>query len=144
MILMAVPVLAQQPASADDSGEVVTLLENIKKAGIPGLLIILLSVAGVSLIITFAMQVRRDAMVPPDLLGHIEGLFEEEDYDAALEVVESNPSFLSTVLADLVGTGFAPVRKYPRTGAKVQAARSSHVSSNSMTVFHMVAPRGSA
>ena len=92
--------LAQDDAApTEDSGRKTTVLDNIQHAGVMGVLIILLSVAGVSLIITFAMQIRRDVMVPPELLGHIEGLFEEEDYDAALEVVESNPSFLSTVLA---------------------------------------------
>lgn len=86
-------------AQDDTTPNQITLLDNIKAAGVIGLIIILLSVAGVSLIITFAMQLRRDNMVPPELLGHVESLFEEEDYDAALEVVESNPSFLSTVLA---------------------------------------------
>lgn len=80
-------------------GKEITLLDNIKAAGSIGVIIMLLSVGGVSLIITFAMQMRRDNMVPPELLGHVESLFEEEDYDAALEVVEGNPSFLSTVLA---------------------------------------------
>ena len=82
--------LAQDDAPAtEEPGKKITILDNIKAAGVMGVLIILLSVAGVSLIITFAMQIRRDVMVPPELLGHIEGLFEEEDYDAALEVVES-------------------------------------------------------
>lgn len=87
------------PVMAQDGGQEISLLDNIKNAGAVGLLIILLSVAGVALIITFATQIRRDALVPPDLLGHVEQLFEEEDYEAALEVCESNPSFLSTVLA---------------------------------------------
>jgi len=91
------PALAQD--GADAKAETRTLLDNIKAAGGVGVIILGLSIAGLSLIITFAMQIRRDVMVPPDLLGHIEGLFEEEDYDAALEVVEGQPSFLSSVLA---------------------------------------------
>ncbi|MGE3166404.1 MAG: MotA/TolQ/ExbB proton channel family protein [Planctomycetota bacterium] len=87
------------PTPAFAQAKEITLLDNIKAAGSIGVIIMLLSVGGVSLIITFAMQMRRDNMVPPELLGHVESLFEEEDYDAALEVVEGNPSFLSTVLA---------------------------------------------
>ena len=87
------------PALAQGEGKTITVFDNIKAAGWVGVLIILLSIAGLSLIITFAMQIRRDVMVPPELVGHVESLFEEEDYDAALEVVEGNPSFFSTVLA---------------------------------------------
>ena len=83
----------------DEPTNEITMLDNIKAAGIIGVLIIILSIAGVSLVITFAMQMRRDVLVPPELLGHVEQLFEDEDYDAALEVVEGNPSFLSSVLA---------------------------------------------
>lgn len=93
-LAVATPVLAQDATTTE-----ITLLDNIKAAGVIGILIIILSIAGVSLIITFAMQMRRDVLVPPELLGHVESLFEEEDYDAALEVVEGNPSFLSSVLA---------------------------------------------
>lgn len=71
----------------------------IDNAGPVGLIIIALSIAGLSLIITFALQIRRDVLVPPELLGHVEELFEAEDYDGALEVCETNPSFLSSVLA---------------------------------------------
>ncbi len=97
VLAMVDPVFAQEEA-ADGASEV-TVMQNLKNAGYVGFLIILLSMAGVALIITFAMQFRRDNLVPQDLLAHVEQLFEEEDYDAALEVCESNPSYLSSVLA---------------------------------------------
>ncbi|MFQ5655482.1 MAG: MotA/TolQ/ExbB proton channel family protein [Planctomycetota bacterium] len=103
LMSVAAPLAAQDDgavgAGTEGDVEEITIFDNIRDAGTIGVLIILLSVAGVSLIITFAMQIRRDVMVPPDLLAHVEGLFEEEDYDAALEVVEGHPSFLSTVLS---------------------------------------------
>ena len=95
IMCLATPALAQ----GDPAPTKITVFDNIKNAGWVGVLIILLSIAGLSLIITFAMQIRRDVMVPPELVGHVESLFEEEDYDAALEVVEGNPSFFSTVLS---------------------------------------------
>jgi biopolymer transport protein ExbB len=96
LALAATPVLAQDDGT---TGETRTLLDNIKAAGTVGVIIVGLSIAGLSLVITFAMQIRRDVMVPPDLLAHVEGLFEEEDYDAALEVVEGQACFLSSVMA---------------------------------------------
>ncbi len=99
LVLVAGPAFAQEDAVKSSGKSERTLLDNIKAAGEVGIIIVILSIAGLSLVITFAMQIRRDVMVPPDLLGHIEGLFEDEDYDAALEVVESQPSYLSSVLS---------------------------------------------
>ena len=99
LVLVAGPAFAQEGDAASSTGKTRSLLDNIKAAGTVGIIIVILSIAGLSLVITFAMQIRRDVMVPPDLLGHIEGLFDDEDYDSALEVVESQPSYLSSVLA---------------------------------------------
>jgi len=88
--------------AADETTRVtvpVTLLDNIKASGAIGYVIILLSIAGVALIIIFFVNIRRDALVPPDLLEHVEELLESGDTAQALEVCEGNPSFLSTVLA---------------------------------------------
>lgn len=112
-LAVASPAALAQDTPAGEGGT--TLGANIRAAGTIGVVIILLSIAGVSLIITFAMQIRRDVMVPPELLGHLEQLFEEEDYDAALEVCESNPSFLSSVLA-------AGLPKIDRSYGEIEAA----------------------
>lgn len=111
--------LAQGDASAPDTAAKRTLLDNLKAAGWVGVVIIAVSIAGLSLVITFAMQLRHNVMVPPDLLAHLEGLFEEEDYDAALEVAESQPCFLSTVIA----AGLPKIdRAYPDIVAAMEEA----------------------
>ena len=100
VVLLCTLLLAAPAMAADGDGvQKISLLDNVKAAGVIGILIIILSVAGLSLVITFAMQLRRDVMVPQELLDHVQSLFDEEDYDGALEVVESTPSFLSTVLS---------------------------------------------
>jgi biopolymer transport protein ExbB len=76
-----------------------TLLDYVKDGGGIGHVIILCSIAGVSLSIAFAFQIRRDVLVPPELLGQVEELFENEEYEEAFHICEANPSFLSTVLA---------------------------------------------
>ena len=63
-------------ADEGGGGRKVTLRDTLKSAGLIGLVIIGLSVAGVALIITFFIHVRRDELVPPDLLEHVSELFE--------------------------------------------------------------------
>jgi len=119
LVLWGGVALAQGDGAATEVAAKRTLLDNLRAAGWAGMVIIAVSIAGLSLVITFAMQMRRNVMVPPDLLAHIEGLFEEEDYDAALEVVESQPSFLSTVLA----AGLPKIdRPYPDIVAAMEEA----------------------
>lgn len=108
-IVVAVGVLAPPHGAlraAEDSAttkSAPTFLDNVKAGGMIGHTIILCSIIGVSLSLTFAFQIRRDAMVPPELLGELETLFEEENYEEALHVCEANPCFLSSV----VGSGLA-------------------------------------
>ncbi len=76
-----------------------SVLYHIGQAGWIGIIIILCSVIGFSLAITFAFQLRRDSLVPPEVLGQVEQCFEEENYEEAYAVCESNPSFFSAILA---------------------------------------------
>lgn len=93
-----VALLAQDDAEASDV-KTKTVLDNINDGGIVGYIIIGLSIGGVTLIIMYAMSMRRDVLVPPELLAHVDGLFEDQEYDTALEALETEPSFLSSVLA---------------------------------------------
>jgi biopolymer transport protein ExbB len=93
------PGVAYAQEGGGDAPEERTLIDNVKSGGPIGFVIFCCSVVGVSLAITFAFQIRRDVLVPPDLLGQVEELFEDEDYDEALSVCESDPAFLATVLS---------------------------------------------
>ncbi len=103
LFLMAIVTVQVLPefALAQDSGGGgdKTVMDALLEAGGMGLVIILVSVIGVALTITFAFQIRRDVLVPPELLGHVEQLFEDEDYEEAYHVCEANPSFLSAVIS---------------------------------------------
>ncbi len=93
---------AQANTPADDTSPLdqgKPLLTYITDAGWIGGVIILCSLVGFSLAITFAFQHRRDTLVPPEVLGEVERSFEEENYDEAYEICESNPSFFSVILA---------------------------------------------
>lgn len=87
-------------ALAQEGGEVAkkTLFSYIQDGGFIGLIILLCSIVGVSLAITFAFQIRRDTLIPPEVLEQVEGLFEDEEYEEAFHVCEANPSFMSAIL----------------------------------------------
>ncbi|MBI4584635.1 MAG: MotA/TolQ/ExbB proton channel family protein [Planctomycetes bacterium] len=94
---------APAPVPAPTAKRVKSLLGYINDGGWIGHTIIGCSIIGLSLVITFAFQFRRDLLVPPEVLGQVEQLFEEENYEEAYHICESNPSFFSTILAAGLG-----------------------------------------
>ena len=64
-----------------------------------GWVIILHSVVAVALIIEHFVNIKREKIVPPELIDEIEALFEEEEYQEALELCEANPNFVTNILA---------------------------------------------
>ena len=88
-------------AFAQDEVEVSkkTVLDALLESGFMGLIIVVCSIVGLALTITFAFQIRRDVLVPPELLGHMEQLFEDEDYEEAYHTCEANPCYLSAVIS---------------------------------------------
>ena len=86
-------------AQSGDAVSEKTVLDALMEAGFVGLLIVLMSIVGGALAITFAFQLRRDVLVPPEVLGHVESLFEDEEYEEAYHLCEASPSILSAVVA---------------------------------------------
>ena len=98
-LVLGSSVVAYAQPDGDAPAETVSVLDNIKAAGAVGVILILLSGAGMALTLMHGMQLRRDVLVPPDLLDHVESLFETDDFEGALDACEQQPSFLSSVLA---------------------------------------------
>ena len=94
---------AGAPAEAAPAPGGRSSLYYVFQGGWIGAIIIICSVIGFSLAITFAFQLRRDTLVPPEVLGQVEQCFEEENYEEAYAVCEGNPSFFSAVLAAGLG-----------------------------------------
>ncbi len=86
-------------AQESGGGTQKTVLDALMDAGFVGLLIILMSIVGGALSITFAFQLRRDVLVPPEVLGHVEQLFEDEEYEEAFHLCDATPSILSQVVS---------------------------------------------
>ena len=93
MVAMAEPALAQ------DGPPTRTLGDNILASFPVGLFIIALSVASLGLAIEHFVNVRRDKIIPPEVHQELELLFDDEDYEGALQYCESTPGFVTNVVA---------------------------------------------
>ena len=86
----------------------------IKAGGFIGFLLIFMSIIAVALFIEHIVTVRRDKLVDPALIDEIEALFENEEYQEALELCESEPNFLTNVLSaglPKINAGFDAMEK---------------------------------
>ena len=117
-ILIAVLVAAflmvtANPAFAQDDGQK-SLGDIIVGGGIIGWVIILLSIISLALAIEHFVTIRRDKLVAPELIDEIEALFEEEEYQEALELCENEPNFLTNILSaglPKINAGFEAMEK---------------------------------
>ncbi len=95
-LIFAPGAMAQDDENTEDTPNVFSLI--IKGGGFIGILIILLSVVMTALVIEHFVTIRRDKLLPPDLLGELEVLFEDQEYPEAMEVCDAEPSFLTNVI----------------------------------------------
>ena len=94
---LASPALAQAPAADEPAPS--WFDSYVSAGGWCGWIIVFFSFVGLALIIEHAVNIKRDKIVPPQLIDEIEGMFENEEYQEALELCESEPNFLTNVLA---------------------------------------------
>ena len=93
----ASPALAQD--GAGEGAKSMTAIEFIKYGGAIGGLIILCSVVAMGMSIERAIGLKRDNVVPPDVLAQLEQLFDEEEYEEAMTICEGHPCYLTNVIA---------------------------------------------
>ena len=90
-------------APADEGGR--SVIDNLKAGGTIGYVIVLLSVAGLALMIEHAVSLRREKLIPPYILSELENLFDEEEYEEAMDLCDQDDSMLARV----VGAGLAKI-----------------------------------
>jgi len=76
-----------------------SLLQLILEASYIGFLILILSFVGMALIIEHAMTIRRDKLLPHFFIAELEELFENEEYEEALQLCETEDNLLSRIVA---------------------------------------------
>jgi len=87
---------AQEAANAVEQPNPV--VDAFKNAGIIGYVIVALSVVSVALIIENFVTIKRDKLAPPDVIDELEALFEEENFQEAMDLCESERNYLTNVV----------------------------------------------
>ena len=86
----------------------------IKASGPIGLTIIALSVVALALIIENFVTLKRDKLAPPELIDEIQALFDEEQFQEAMELCENEPTYFTRVCGagiSKIGHSFDTIEK---------------------------------
>jgi len=109
--------LTAAPALAQDSGAEPQGLSGgdlIADSGIFGWILIGLSILSLSLVIEAFVSLKRDKLAPPELIDEIQALFDEEQFQEAMELCETEPTFFTRVCGagiSKVGHDYAVIEK---------------------------------
>ncbi len=79
------------------------IADAFQHAGVIGWIIVAISVVSLALIIENFMTIKRDKIAPPDLIDELEALFEEENFQEAMELCENEQGYLTNVIAAGLG-----------------------------------------
>lgn len=126
-LLLAAAIAFPAAALAEGEGESKSFMESVIQDGGPiGIVIILLSVATVAMIIEFGVNIRADKMCAPELIDEVEALLEEDEFQEALELCESEPNFVTRCLAaglPRMNEGYAKVKEAMENAAGIEAVK---------------------
>jgi len=101
---VAAPLMAQNAAPAADTGPPSQSVGDILAGGgAIGGIIILLSVVALALIIENLVSLKRDKLAPPDLVDELEALFDEGQFQEAMDLCESEQNLLTRTVAAGIG-----------------------------------------
>jgi len=125
------PLLLATTASAQEEGAAPKdlpnpIIDGLNNAGIIGYVIIGVSILSTALIIENFISVKRDKMAPPDLIDELEALFDEENFQEALELCEQERTYLTNVVqAGLAKLGhpFETIRQSVREMEEEEAVK---------------------
>jgi biopolymer transport protein ExbB len=98
-------VAAAGPALAQKTTDVTSLKDVLEGSGIVGLVIILLSVVALAMVIENIISIKREKLAPPELIDEIQALFDEEQFQEAMELCENEKTYFTKV----VGAGIAKI-----------------------------------
>jgi biopolymer transport protein ExbB len=111
--LAGVLLTSPQLLAAEDGGA--SIIDGIKNAGAIGAFIILMSVVAMALIIEHFVTIKREKLAPPEVIDEIEELFNDKNYQEALEACEAEPCYFTNVVLDgirKIGHPFPTIEKH--------------------------------
>lgn len=91
-------ILAWAGEAGKEQATRISLWDTMKAGGIIGIIIILLSVGTLALAVEHFVTIRRDVLIPPEVMHELEGMLEQEQYEEALNVSAEDTSFLGQVV----------------------------------------------
>ncbi len=99
----AAPVLAQEEGAVDAGPPSQSVGDILAGGGVIGGLIILLSDVALALIIENFDSPKRDKLAPPDIVDELEALFDEGQFQEAMDLCESESTLLTRTVAAGIG-----------------------------------------
>ena len=93
--LILASTLVAQEAAAEAPNPIADVFAN---AGVIGWVIVLISIVSMALIIENFMTIKRDKLAPPDVIDELEALFDEENFQEALELCEQERTYFTNVV----------------------------------------------
>ena len=97
--LMVATAGAAHAANVTDIGNESFFESVLNWGGWVGWVIIGTSVWTMAMVIEMFVNLRRDKLVPPEIIDELEALLEEDEFQEALELCESQPNFVTNCLA---------------------------------------------
>ena len=82
-----------------------TVGELIKASGAIGIVIVGLSIVALAIVIENFVSLKRDKLAPPEIIDEIQALFDEEQYQEAMELCENEQNYFTRVC----GAGIAKI-----------------------------------
>lgn len=96
-LLAAAPALAQEAAASEP--ESLSMWNLVVLSGFIGWVIIGLSVVTLAVVIENIVTLNREKLAPPELIDEIQSLFDEGQFQEAMELCENEPNFFTRVCA---------------------------------------------
>jgi biopolymer transport protein ExbB len=91
--------LAQDAAPVEEEAEALSIAQLIVMSGFIGWVICVLSVVMLALVIENYVTLNRERLAPPELIDEVRSLFDEGQYQEALELCENEPNLFTRVCA---------------------------------------------
>jgi biopolymer transport protein ExbB len=105
LVLVALSALAQAQEAAAPVVKDLTVGNLIADSGLVGWIICGLSVVALALVIEAFVSLKREKLAPPELIDEIQALFDESQFQEAMELCENEPTFLTKIC----GAGIAKI-----------------------------------
>ncbi len=98
LLLTASPLLLASTLLAQEEEAKNPLVDVFENAGIIGWVIVVISIVSLALIIENFMTIKRDKLAPPDIIDELEALFDEENWQEALDLCEQERTYFTNVV----------------------------------------------